>query len=799
MLQHIVEEGSHLGCIKARRGPLLCPQSVLHEIGKVARIDFIDAAGGHTVALAVKALHRLGREFAPGHGCRPLHAADLVGVPLMLGKILPEGALPVTARYFQSGDRRTGPIGIIPLIRRLRHSGQQGTDALHHKGGAQRIAHQVRAGPGNHQPVGGLRQRGVEILQFNMEQFHAAGSQFDALLQKLGAVLPAEKARIRRHRGQHMVVGAQKEHTFDLMTVVAGDLGDLHLIQRHGDGTHIVLGEKQLQQTDKFLPIQRHLPQCIGKLIHHVAQKLPELTVLPRLLQLAQFLQRGGAPLQLTSQIDLLQKGPQHPQFSGGTGILLHPLMQAGQRFADPAADGIDPLQLSALLLRKALLPTIGVGSPVLPAQPHAAVDIPPDHVVFQRVALLVGDTGQSRLQPAEHILVLAASSHRIQRAGDQTQHRLFQNIAAAAEIDRHAVALKHIFDGSGIVVQISGRHSDVTEAVLPRAHQRKDPGGHILHLGEHTVRPVQLHLAAIPGPHTAPTEEISFQMLQGILRLTGGNRNHPAVHTALPRQTNQALLGANALGENLFVTARFAQKRNGNGAGTAQQNRDDLLLLGGKVGKAVQKNILPGSVPGLLQPLHQLGHQVAAVAAVVTELRQIGGVDDAQFPDLVGAHALQCLAGIPQLLRQHTAAFQLIAQLHQFREEWSFSGGAGIDLQGLDGLLQGKLHHQQLAASIQRAVRQTAHLGEHAVGQKAETQHLRMAGSPVSADPGQIHLRQMGGMLRHQQNLLTGIPQFADLLQHSGGFSCIRSAHPNLQHGLLLSTVGGFHLLETL
>ena len=45
-----------------------------------------------------------------------------------------------------------------------------------------------------------------------------------------------------------MVVGPQQEQVLGGVAVIPGDLGDGHLVQRHRDGAHAVLGQHQAEQ-----------------------------------------------------------------------------------------------------------------------------------------------------------------------------------------------------------------------------------------------------------------------------------------------------------------------------------------------------------------------------------------------------------------------------------------------------------------------------------------------------------------------------------------------------------------------
>ena len=157
---------------------------------------------------------------------------------------------------------------------------------------------------------------------------------------------------------------------------------------------------------------------------------------------------------------------------------------QTLQRFPHPAAQFVHSCQngLPPLVPRRTV--AVRVFRPVLVPEPRLAVDVPFQNIVFQQVTFFCRQARQTGFQPAEHILVLIAVGDGGQHAGQQAQHRLFQNVAAAAEIHRDPVPLKHRFDGPGVLRHIPGRHGDVPAAALPRRQQSADVGGGLLHLG---------------------------------------------------------------------------------------------------------------------------------------------------------------------------------------------------------------------------------------------------------------------------------------------------------------------------
>ena len=291
-------------------------------------------------------------------------------------------------------------------------------------------------------------------------------------------------------------------------------------------------------------------------MIHYAAQQLPQLAVLPGPLELSQLLQTGGALLQLPGQPQFLQKIPQYPQLLRRALALLQPAGQTAQGAGHPAADGVDFRQCLCLGGGEFLPPAVRVGGPVLLPDPHGAVDIPGNDVVLQLVAFLVCDPRQAGFQPAEHILVFVSPRNRIQRPRQQAQRRLFQYIAAAAEIDGDVKALKHVFNRGGIFVQVPRRHGNVPITAVCSPYQLPYLGGGVLRLREHALRLHQLHSGAVPLPGRYGAEEPLRQMLQTGFRNLGRQSLHPAWHTAGRRQPFQAALGPDALLEHFQLTA---------------------------------------------------------------------------------------------------------------------------------------------------------------------------------------------------------------------------------------------------
>ena len=108
-------------------------------------------------------------------------------------------------------------------------------------------------------------------------------------------------------------------------------------------------------------------------------------------------------------------------------------------------------------------------------------MDVPGQGIVLQPVALLRRETG---LQATEEVLGLKAGAQGLHGPCDESQGRGLQDIAAAALVDRDAVALKNALQQELIVPHVPGAHADVPVAALALRRQLSDGGGALLHLG---------------------------------------------------------------------------------------------------------------------------------------------------------------------------------------------------------------------------------------------------------------------------------------------------------------------------
>ena len=512
------------------------------------------------------------------------------------------------------------------------HPGKQQRRALHHKGGPQLRAGHIGNGPADVQPLRRLDKAGVNILQFVVQRVKGGVRQGDLPLLQGLPVIAVQNAAVPVDPGQQMVVGPQQKQHPDTVAVIAGDLADLHLIQRGGNGTYAVLGQHQAQQSGKFRAVQFRVPQDLHKLIQHVAEDLPQLGVLLRQLYLPR-LQQG---------VRLIPQGVRHtggrreivqrPGLIPGGRQCLQALRQRQQRHTHLFPDAVHLRQPGRTFLGQLHAVAVGVGRPRHIPQPHSAANVPPDHIVFQQVAFLRRHAGHAGFQIAEHVLVFKAAGHRVYGGQQQRDHWLFQNFAAAADIGGDAVPLKHRFQQRAVHIHGAAGHGHIPIAVA-LCRQLPDLGGNVLHLGIGGGGLVQRHRIGLFLPRRVAAEKVALQMVQGAVAVSG-EILHAALHARLPGHAHQTLLLGGGIPEQL--AAPVAQQRHRHAVTPPQRQREDALLLLVEKGEAVQIQVLPVQIAGLGQAVAQLLHTGAHIRLSGAQPGVVGGEDHGHIPQLV-------------------------------------------------------------------------------------------------------------------------------------------------------------------
>ncbi|CDC67993.1 unknown [Oscillibacter sp. CAG:155] len=161
-----------------------------------------------------------------------------------------------------------------------------------------------------------------------------------------------------------------------------------------------------------------------------------------------------------------------------------------------------------------------------------------------------------------------------------------------------------------------------------------------------------------------------------------------------------------------------------------------------------------------------QLAHPVPGIQAGPVQPGLIGAVEQTQVQQLVPGGPLHFPCSGVQHLGGDFITVQLVDQIQQLLQKGRLLRGATVYRQHGRDLREGLLQRQQLSPCIQRHLGRPAGNSQHPVPQPPEAEHFRVAAGGVPADPAQIHLRLVGGVLRHQQDLAAVVPQCPDLLQ---------------------------------
>ena len=212
------------------------------------------------------------------------------------------------------------------------------------------------------------------------------------------------------------------------------------------------------------------------------------------------------------------------------------------------------------------------------------------------------------------------------------------------------------------------------------------------------------------------------------------------------------------------------------------QRRGQNILLHPVEVGEPIHIHVLARQIIRCRQRIAQLLHPRPGIEPVAPQPCVVGAVDQRRRPQLFPGRAVHIRHLRHQLLRRHPVGIQLIGQRHQLPQKRRPLRGPCEHRQPPADLLQRPPHGQQLAAVVQRHVRQTAHLPQHPRGQVPEAQHLRVPAGGGAASAAQIQLRLMGCVLRHQQHLRPLPPPLFDGLQHQPALTGPGPAHPNLQ-----------------
>ena len=263
-----------------------------------------------------------------------------------------------------------------------------------------------------------------------------------------------------------------------------------------------------------------------------------------------------------------------------------------------------------------------------------------------------------------------------------------------------------------------------------------------------------------------------------------GLHKLHSTAAPCLLRHTHQALPLPQRVLKDLGGRP-VPQQCDGNALRLGERRKEDPLLRFVKIGESVKIYILAPQIGRLGQRIPELLHPGAGIPSAGPKAGVVGGIQQRHVPQLVPLLPRGLLHPGIELLGRDLVGVQLVHQRHQLLQKSRPAGGIIEHPQAAAHLLQRHAHGEKLAPAIQGEVRQAAHLTQHPAGQVAQAQHLRIAAGRVPQGMAERHLRLMGHMLRHDQDLAAPGTIFLHSLQDPGRLSGAGPADPQMQHGL--------------
>ena len=273
ILQQIVNERADFGGIKACCTALLRLQTVLHKVSEMAALQLIHTGCRHTDALTVQYAHRLGRQFSASNILRAVHRIQHIVIFTRCRKLLPQLTVNILTCQCQRRLRYLQAEASVLLLHL--DGGKQLFDAVDHKRGIQLAAVQIRNRPADPQLLCRLGDAGINVLQFLIQRVKGSVREQNIPLLQGNTLFLIQNATACVDGRQHVIVSAQQKEVLHTVSVIAGDLADLHLIQRSGDRADAVLGQHKAQKPREFLAVQFTVTEDLHKLIQHITQNLP--------------------------------------------------------------------------------------------------------------------------------------------------------------------------------------------------------------------------------------------------------------------------------------------------------------------------------------------------------------------------------------------------------------------------------------------------------------------------------------------------------------------------------------------
>ena len=614
-----------------------------------------------------------------------------------------------------------------------------------------------------------------------MKLLHPVRRKEDLVLLKRCAILVAQYAAAVLRRRQHAVVRAEQEKRSHRVAVVSRHFAKVHRVERHRDRPHTVLCENQTHQACKFLGVEGRVSQNFHKLVEHAAKNAPQLCRFLCPLGIARGKKLLGLRLQGLRQVHLFQVVVQRAHFFLRRAAAAHALFQAQKCSLHACAQRIDRFEPGSRLVRPVRTVAVRMRRPRRFPRPHRAAQLPLERIVFKKIALFHAKSGKAGLETAEHILILKAAACSVERAEQQRQHGAFQNVAAVGIIERNAVAGKYALDRPRVGIKAARRNGDLAVAVASLARKLQDLRRDPFALAVGGARLVERDRIGRLVIFVRRTEKAALDVIERAMHLGRRQDLFLAGNTHIARERIQPLPHTQAFGKKLALL-RIAQQRDRHAVRAPQQKAQNVQLPPRKIGKSVEENILPVDISRRLQIFLQFFEKVARITTRRVELAEINAVDQRKVAQLIAALPFDLLHALRKLLGRNSVSLQFLHHGEQTLQECRALRRPLIDPERRCKLCEGTLKRQELASIVERHVRAAAADAQHTRSKQLECQGLGMARGGIAANPAKIHFRYMRSMLRHEQNLLRGIPQRGDPLQHTPGFTRARASHQYVQ-----------------
>ena len=333
----------------------------------------------------------------------------------------------------------------------------------------------------------------------------------------------------------------------------------------------------------------------------------------------------------------------------------------------------------------------------------------------------------------AKYFLIGVAARGGGQGGGHQGQHRLLEHIGHGGQKYRHAVLAEHAVHQALVGGEVPGAHRDVPEAVSLLPGQAEDLRRRLLHLPP-GIRGGQADHAALSRPALGGLgEQLLLQMDQAV-RALQRPQDGMALHRHPLPLGQPGQIGRRPAGwiKDIRWVARVAgQGRRHWGLGhELPQHRS---LLGGKVSKTPHPDLLSLGPAGIPEGLGQPVQTAAGIGPSLGGQGLIGGVNEADVPQLLPLWAAQGFPRPGEGLGGDGVAAALVDGGQEACEESGLPGGGLVAFEHLLHLAHGPVEQQHPPPRVQGGDRSSPrHIG-HPSPQPGKREHLAPAGSGIA------------------------------------------------------------------